>query len=177
MAQSFHYDPTSGMITMYKDLEFSNTSGAALRNTCGLEDYNNLNDVKVKILSIEYKVKAFTDNVSPDGATPADNNLYAFNNESRQAGGSFVFGVCNRDESSTLDILDDFEGTSAWPVHITSWVSQIGLPASTTKTWRPDKLALSDQQVAFITVKNNSGVHNTVASYAWASVVIRAIRI
>ncbi len=162
---------------MYKDVEFNNTSGAALRQSCGLEDYNNLNDVKIKILSIEYKIKTFTDNISTTGSTPADNNLYAFNNEARQSGGSYVFGVCNQDENETLDTLDDFEGTSAWPVHITSWVSQIGLPASATKTWRPDKLALSDQQVAFITVKNNSGVKSTVSSYSWGSIVIRAIRI
>lgn len=175
MANSQYYDPTTGMITMYRDDPLSNTSGGSLDMELGLSTFADLNDVKVKILSVEYKVRIYCDNVSISAG--ADNNLYAFNNESRQAGGTYMFGVKNVNDTTVFNDLTDFEGTSAWPVHITSWVAQVGLPASATKTWKPQKMAFSDEQVAFLTVRNNSGVSNAQASYSWASIVIRAIRL
>ncbi len=159
---------------MYKDAQFSNTSGASLDMELGLSDFSDLNDVKVKVLSVEFKVKSFCDNL---GDSFADNNVYAFNNVSRQAGGNYVFGVKNKNETSVFNDLTDFVGTSAWPVHMTSWISQIGLPASATKTWKPKKLALSDEQVCFITVRNNSGVNSSQESYSWGSIVMRVVRL
>jgi hypothetical protein len=175
MATSNYFDPTTNMLTFYKDGGLVNTAGASVDLELGLSDFSDLDDVKIKILSIEYKVKTFTDN----GATAPlpDNNAYAFNYDLRSAGGNYLFGVKNKDDVTVFNDLDDFTGTSAWPVHMTSWASLIGNPASATKTWKPDKLALSHEQVAFLTVRNNSGVTNAVASYSWASIVIRAIRL
>ena len=162
------------MITMYSDANLTQPTGSSLELKLGLADFPSLNDVKVKILSVEYKVRSFTDNY---GTSTADNNVHAFNNLSRMAGGNYVFGVKNVNETTVLNSLDDFAGTSAWPVHFTSWITQIGLPASATKTWKPSKMAMSDEQVAFLAVRNNSGVNNSNESYSWASIVIRAIRL
>lgn len=175
MATSNYFDPTTNMLSLYKDGGLSNTSGASLDLELGLTDFSELDDVKIKILSIEYKVKTVCDN----GATSPlpDNNQFAFNNDLRAAGGTFMFGVKNKDDVTVFNDLDDFTGTSAWPVHMTSWYALIGNPASATKLWKPDKLALSHEQVAFLTVRNNSGVSQSVGSYSWASLMIRAIRL
>lgn len=174
MATSHYFDPDTNMIWMYKDSELNNVVGASADFQLGLEDFSDLNDVKIKVLSVEYKVKTFTDNLA---TSSADNNIQAFNNESRQAGGNFVFGVKNVSETTIINDLTDFKGTSAWPVHITSFITQVGLPASATKTWKPGKTAFSDEQVAFITVRNNSGVHSSNNCISWASITIRAIRL
>lgn len=178
MAESEYFDPDTGMIHLYKDQGVSNTSGASLDMTLGLTTFPHLSDVKVKVVSIEYKVKTFTDNLplSGTGAT-ADNNLHAFNNEDRQAGGTYLMGIKNYTDTSAINSLDDFQGSSAWPVHMTSWITQIGLPSSCTKTWKPRKVALSNEQVAFLTVRNNSGVINNKNSFSWMSIYMRLIRL
>lgn len=178
MTTTSYYDPTTDMIHMFKDENLSNTAGASLDLELGLTDFSDLTDPKIKILSIEYKVKTFCDNFSTNssGIQP-DNNLYAFNNEEKQAGGHYMFGVKNKDDTTVYRNFEEFVGSSAWPVYCTSWIAQIGLPASCTKTWKPDKLALSDEQVAFLTVRNNSGVVSSSNSYSRASIVIRAIRL
>ena len=175
MATSDYFDPTTNMLSFYKDGGLSNTNGASLDLELGLTDFPHLDDVKIKILSIEYKVKTVTDNGA--SAPLPDNNQYAFNNDLRSAGGTYMFGVKNKNDVTVFNDLNDFTGTSAWPVHMTSWYTLIGNPASATKTWKPDKLALSNEQVAFLTVRNNSGVASSVASYSWASLMIRAIRL
>jgi len=177
MAQSHYFDPDTGIISMYKDYELECSSGQSKEFGLGLSDFSELTDVKVKVLSIEYKVKMFTDNNSAAGTPSADNNVYAFNNEERQAGGNVVFGVRNEADTTIYYELDLFTGSSAWPVHMTSWVTQVGLPASASKTWKPRKLALSDEQKAFITVRNNSGVYNSQSNYSWASIMMRVVRL
>lgn len=174
MAESFYFDPDTNMIHLYKDGGLSNSDGASLDMTLGLETFPVLTDVKVKLVSIEYKVKSFCDNLP---LSTADNNINAFNNEARQAGGNYLFGIKNYTDTSAINSLDDFQGSSAWPVHMTSWISQVGLPASCTKTWKPRKVALSDEQVAFITVRNNSGIINDQASFSWLSIYMRCIRL
>ncbi len=178
MAESHYFDPDTGIIHMYKDFGFSNVAGASVDLELGLSSFPALTDVKVKVLSVEYKVKTVTDNYSTGstGTTP-DNNLYAFNNEEAQSAGSYIVGVKNAADTQVYNDLDDFVGSSAWPVQITSWFSQIGIPASMTKTWKPPKLALSDEQVAFLTVRNNSGVNSAKNSYSWGSIVMRLIRL
>jgi hypothetical protein len=180
MAESHYFDPDTGMIHLYKDSAFSNTIGASLDMELGLSTFPELTDVKVKVVSIEYKVKTVTDSFSATpapGGTAADNNLYAFNNEEAQSGGNYLVGIKNQADTAVYNDLADFTGSSAWPVQITSWFSQIGLPASMTKTWKPRKLGLSDEQVAFLTVRNNSGVNNARNCYSWASIVMRLIRL
>ena len=180
MAESHYFDPDTGMIHLYKDSAFSNVTGASIDMELGLSSFPELTDVKVKVVSIEYKIKTVTDNYSTNaapGSTTPDNNLYAFNNEEAQSAGTYLAGIKNSADTAVYNDLTDFTGSSAWPVQITSWFSQIGLPASMTKTWKPRKLGLSDEQVAFLTVRNNSGVNSARNSYSWGSIVMRLIRL
>lgn len=176
MATSSYYDPDQGMLHLYKDGYNIVGSGASALNELGMED-TAFDDVKFKILSIQYRIKAFCTNLSI--ASGADNNVNAFNPEELGSAGNVVFGIKNKDDTTTFNDLGDFVGTSAWPVHMDSWATLIGNPASVSKVWKPRKLALSNEQNAFVTLKNNSAftAADSVSAETWFSIYIRGIRL
>ncbi len=159
---------------MWKAGSFATSSGSSTQLELGLED-TTFNDVKFKLLSVEYRVKAFTSNVSP-----GDNNANAFNDEEFGAAGSIIVGVMNKTTSTTFNDLEDFQGTSAWPVHMTNFSTLIGNPASYSKTWKPRKVALSNEQNAFMTLRvDNSwpGVGDAAPVDGYGSIYIRGVRL
>ena len=116
------------------------TSGAEL----GLED-TSFDDVKVKLLSVEYSVKGFATFNPQD----VQQKLFGYD---QQAGGQVIFGISNKNtNASDYTGLAQFTGTSAWPVAVKSWFVVNGSTFSVSKTWKPKKMGLSNEQNAVIT--------------------------
>ena len=128
--QSEYYDPDTGILHMWQSSDINASTGATDYFELGLEN-TTFNDVKFKLLSIEYRLKLYCSNLSPLGSPPADNNLYAFNDEYAGAAGSIIVGIANKSETmSDFNDLDAFTGTSAWPVTIQPYSTLIGKPGS-----------------------------------------------
>ncbi len=178
--QSEYYDPDTGIIHMWLASDINASTGATDSFELGLEN-TTFNDVKFKLLSIEYRIKLFCSNLSPTGSPPADNNSNAFNDEFAGAAGSIIVGIANKSETmTTFNDLDAFTGTSAWPVGIAPYATLIGNPASFSKTWKPRKVALSNEQNAFLVVRQDNtwpGVGEDTAVTGWGSIYIRGVRL
>ncbi len=172
-----YYDPDTGIIHLYGQELFSIGASSSDTIAVGLPD-STFTDPKMKILTIQYQAKIFMDNQPSTGVPPnvADNNLYAFNFDEIGQTGFFLAGIRN-ENAGTINDLNDFEGTSAWPVDMKSFAVELGGAASFTKTWKPDKLALSDQQQAFLSVRNFDGGTIENGCDAWTSIYIRGIRL
>lgn len=166
-----YYDPDSSMIWMYTSEPLSLSTGGSQLVELGLED-TTFDDVKVKILSVEYRVFLQTSYNN----TSRDNNIDAFNVIARSAG-QVLCGVRNKNESVIFNSLDDFTGSSGWPVKTTSYHCTLGVNYSMTHTWKPSKLAFSNEQNAFISVKAGSDDSDFQNVRGLGSLVIRAIRL
>lgn len=168
--QSEYYDPDTGIIHINQIDTFGSigvgvNEGAEL----GLED-TSFDDVKVKLLSVEYNVRGYATKTNMDWNTDAFD--YA-----GQAAGQIIFGVCNKNESITsFSGLSSFSGTSAWPVAVKPFFTVYGNTFSVSKTWKPRKTALSNEQNAFITIRNESAT-SAQYLYAWHSIYIRMVRL
>lgn len=173
-----YYDPNTGIIHLWgQDLKIvSGLTSAGM--TVGLSD-SSFSDPKMKILTIKYQAKMFQNNRQTSGPVPnADNNTYGFNFDEIGQTGLCMAGICNENNNSTdFEDLNGFEGTSAWPVDCSSFATELGSAASFTKTWRPDKLAISDQQTAFLCVTAFEGGSIEDGVDAWTSIYIRGIRL
>lgn len=177
MSQSEYYDPNTGIIHLWKADTVGVPAGGSVQTELGLED-TEFTDVKFKLLSIIYKAKIFTSNIGITSG--ADNNVYAFNDEEYGAGGSIIVGVKNAAETGVFNDLSDFTGTSAFPVEMTSFATLIGNPASYTKTWKPRKMALSNEQSGFLTIRQDNSFPSTdddTDCQCYVSLYIRGIRL
>lgn len=175
--ESEYFDPDTGIIHMISSGVDSTPSGSG-ETVCelGLED-TSFNDVKIKILSVDYKIRLFTENLSASGSPPADNNIYFDNFNERNSCGQVIFGVYNKSDTTVFNDLGDFTGTSAWPVHVSSFAADLGNPASLSKRWKPRKTAFSNEQNGFISVRVESAVTGTQLVFSYSSIYIRAIRL
>lgn len=171
MGSSEYFDPDTGIIHMTDFHQGSSIAGNTSEGReFGLQN-TSFNDVKIKILSIDYKLEIFTSN----GLGGGDFNVTGFNN-SYDAFGTVVFGVSNQNETpANLHEVSDFTGTSAWPVHWGTWLTMAGKPVTISKRWKPRKLAMSSEQVAFISVR--SELQSQTAPYWYGSMYIRAVRL
>jgi len=168
--QSEYFDPDTGIIHInqignFGTISAGSTEGAEL----GLED-TGFNDVKVKLLSIEYNVQGFvTEN-------PQDWQQKAFAYDT-QAAGQVIFGIMNKSETANdFTGLSAFTGTSAWPVGVKPFFCVNGKTFSISKTWKPGKTGLSNEQNAFITVRSDTGTSGALF-YCWHSIYIRMVRL
>jgi len=175
--QSEYFDPDTGIIHIVQSKVDSTPSGSG-ETVCelGLED-TDFNDVKIKILTVDYKIRLFTDNLGASATPPADNNLYFDNFNERNSCGQVIFGVDNKNDTTVFNDLGDFTGTSAFPVHVTSFGTDLGNPASISKRWKPRKMAFSNEQNAFISVRVESAVTGGTIVFSYSSIYIRAIRL
>jgi hypothetical protein len=169
--QTEYYDPQTGIIHI---TDFHNGGSISAGGTEGRElglQNTTFGDVKMKILSIDYKIQVFAGNASGGG----DFNLTAWN-PSYDAFGTVVFGCSNAvEDPADLTEVEDFKGTSGWPVHYDTWVTVPGRLASVSKKWKPRKLAFSNEQVATISVRNDSA--SSAAPYWFGSMYIRGVRL
>lgn len=175
--QSEYFDPDTGIIHMINSkVDITPAGSGATVCELGLED-TDFNDVKIKILSVDYKIRLFTDNLGASAVPPADNNLYFDNFNERNSCGQVIFGVYNKADTTVFNDLGDFTGTSAFPVHVSSFGTDLGNPASLSKRWKPRKMAFSNEQNAFISVRVESAITGTQTPYSYSSIYIRAIRL
>lgn len=166
-----YYDPDTGMLHIWQHSLNDFLPGSSSDTfAVGLSD-TSFTDVTMKVISIHYMAKIF----SQVGA-PYDANTQMFNTEEYAQSGLIIAGVRNVN-AGTLNDLNDFEGTSAWPVDTKSYACGIGNPASYSKTWRPDKLALSHEQQAFLAIRALSGGNTEDSSFTESSIYIRGIRL
>ena len=166
-----YYDPDTGMIHIWghdNNLPLAGSSSATL--SVGLSD-TLFTDVTMKVVSIQYQAKIFSDTVAP-----YDANGQMFDHGSISQDGFIIAGVANKNHG-TLNDLNDFEGTSGWPVDMKQFSVCVGNPASYTKTWRPKKLALSHEQQAILTVRALAGGSLDDDSEVVYSIYIRGIRL
>lgn len=169
-----YFDPDTGMIHLWGQelLEIAGSTSQTM--AVGLPD-STFTDVSFKIVSIKYQAKILADNLA-NPAPGANNDIYAFNRDEIGNQGFCLAGIQN-ENAGVLNDLNDFEGTSAWPVDMSSFMVELGSGASFTKTWKPRKLALSDQQQAFISVRLFDGGSVKESIDAWCTIYIRGIRL
>ena len=169
--QSEYYDPDTGIIHINNFVDGTSISAGASEGTeLGLNN-TTFDDVKIKILSIKYDFMIYSTNASGGG----DFNQDAFNS-AREAFGEVIFGVSNYGASpQNFYELATFTGTSAWPVDVRPWMSTCGRVTTVSKTWKPRKLAFSEEQVAFICVKNDAS--SNAAPTWYGGMYIRAVRL
>ncbi len=166
--QSEYFDPDTGIIHIYQTDLNQVASGVTDSTTVGLNN-TSFNDVKVKLLSVEYRLKMFP----IPSPTPEDFNTQAFST-SFDSQGLLICGIGNENEN--FDLFTSaaiFEGTSSWPVHIQGWHAMIGDPQRISKTWKPRKTGLSNEQVAFVAVRNEGAA----IMYYHVSLYMRVLRL
>ncbi len=164
--QSEYFDPDTGIIHILQAEELTVASGATESSELGLED-TSFNDVKVKLLSVEYRLRLFT-------AESGDTTVKQFST-SYGDNGIVIFGIGNKSENfDTYTSLGVFQGTSSWPVHVQGYQTLVGNNQSITKTWKPRKTGLSNEQNAFIAVRSEA---ITSGFYGNASIYMRMIRL
>ncbi len=164
--QSEYFDPDTGIIHLVQQERIGVQTGLTDDMKLGLED-TSFNDVKVKLLSVKYVAQLYTEEAGdPTGL---------FFSTSYGDSGTVLFGIGNKNEVfSTYTSLGSFQGTSSFPVQIQGYSTLIGNPTSVTKTWTPRKMGLSNEQVAFITVRSASGGNGCVAGL---SIYMRLLRL
>ncbi len=173
MAVSFfeYYDPDTGMIHIWgHDMQLPLAGSSSGTLSVGLSD-TLFTDVTMKVVSIQYQARIFSDAVAL-----YDANSQMFNFDEFSQSGFIIAGVANQNHG-TLNDLNDFSGTSAWPVDMKQYSCCVGNPASYTKTWKPRKLALSHEQQAVLTVRALQGGTLQDASDIVYSIYIRGIRL
>lgn len=164
--QSEYFDPDTGIIHLIQQERISILSGNTDDMKLGLED-TGFTDVKVKLLSVKYVAQLFVGE-SGDTTTKQFSSSYGDN-------GQVIFGIGNKNENfATYTSLGSFQGTSSFPVHAQGYTTLIGNPTSVTKTWTPRKMGLSNEQVAFITVRSQAVTNGCVAGL---SIYMRLLRL
>ncbi len=164
--QSEYFDPDTGIIHILQEEDLSIPGNSTDSVELGLED-TSFGDVKVKLLSVEYRLRLYT---LESGDTTAKRFSITYRDE-----GIVLFGIGNKSEDfTTYTSLGSFQGTSSWPVHAQGYSNQVGLPQSITKTWKPRKTGLSNEQNAFMSIR--SEVLGT-GSFAETSIYIRMVRL
>jgi len=169
-----YYDPDTSMIHLWGHELLQMVGSSSQTIAMGLSD-SSFTDVSMKIVSIKYQAKVFADNLA-NPVPGANNDIYAFNRDEVGNNGFFLAGIRNMN-AGTINDLNDFEGTSAWPVDMSSFAVELGSAASFTKTWKPRKLALSHEQQAFLSIRTFVGGSVSDQVDAWASIYIRGIRL
>ncbi len=163
--QSEYFDPDTGIIHILEEDQISALGDETHSVELGLED-TSFNDVKVKLLSIQYRVRLFT-------GVSGDTTLKQFST-SYEDSGTVMFGIGNKSENFDLyTSLGVFQGTSSWPVHVQGYQTLVGNPQSITKTWKPPKTGLSNEQNAFIVVRTEIGT----GAFVGTSIYIRMLRL
>ncbi len=164
--QSEYYDPDTGIIHIFQEDNISVGTGDTKSLELGLED-TGFNDVTVKVLSIEYRLRLFA-------AESGDTTAKQFSTSYRDSG-MVVFGIGNKSEDfDTYVSLGSFQGTSSWPVHVQGYEVTVGSPMSITKTWKPRKMGLSNEQNAFMVIRSET---STVGSMVGNSIYMRLLRL
>ncbi len=164
--QSEYFDPDTGIIHILQEEDLSILPGDTDSVELGLED-TPFEDVKVKLLSIEYRARLYTQ-LSGDTQDKAFSTSYRDN-------GIIMFGIGNTIEDFSLyTSLGSFQGTSSWPVHAQGYSTQVGLPHYITKSWKPRKTGLSNEQNAFISIRTEP---INVGCLAETSIYIRMVRL
>ena len=164
--QSEYFDPDTGIIHMFQEENFSVPGNTTDSTELGLED-TSFGDVKVKLLSVEYRVRLYP---LESGDTTGKHFSTSYSDS-----GVVMFGIGNKSENFDLyTSLGSFQGTSSWPVHIQGYSNQVGLPQSVTKTWKPRKTGLSNEQNAFISIRSEV---LGIGSLAETSLYIRMVRL
>lgn len=168
-AQSEYYDPDTGIFHSmgwnHDSLAANSTDqfevGFGVDSAIGVSTMG----IRFKVLSIEFKLKITNNYINADEFYLAAHDSY----------GDVHFGIINDASSSTdFDRLNKFDGTSGWPVACQGYHAVPGNPASISKTWKPKKLAVSNEQVAFINL--DTGVNSYGVIYL-ASIYLRGIRL
>ncbi len=163
---SEYFDPDTGIIHILQQEGQTVLTGATESVELGLED-TPFNDVKVKLLSIEYRVRIYARH-SGDTSTQRFSTSYSDQ-------GTVIFGIGNKSEDfDTYISLGSFQGTSSWPVACYGYSNQVGLPQSFTKTWKPRKTGLSNEQNAFIVIRSEP---LTLGSSVETSIYLRMLRL
>lgn len=166
-----YYDPDTGMLHLWQHSLNDFLPGSSSDTfAVGLSD-TSFTDVTMKVVSIHYMAKIFQ-----DVTAPYDANLQMFDSSEYAQSGLIIVGVRNLN-AGTINDLNDFEGTSAWPVDTKSYGCAIGNPASYSKTWKPNKLVLSHEQQAFLTIRAFAGGNTNDSSLTQSSIYIRGIRL
>ncbi len=164
--QTEYFDPDTNIIHILQNELGTVAGGSTDSSELGLED-TSFNDVKVKVLSIEYRVRLFV-LLSGDTTVKQFSTSYSDN-------GIVMFGIGNKTEDfDTYTSLGSFQGTSSWPVHVQGFGTQVGLPLSITKTWKPRKAGLSNEQNSFIVVRSDALAMGTYVNY---SLYMRLLRL
>ncbi len=164
--QSEYFDPDTGIIHILQEEDLSIPGGSTDSVELGLED-TSFGDVKVKLLSVEYRVRLYA-------LESGDTTTKQFSTSYRDDG-IVIFGIGNKSEDfNTYTSLGVFQGTSSWPVHAQGYSNQVGLPQSITKTWKPRKTGMSNEQNAFMSIRSEA---LAVGSLAETSLYIRMIRL
>ncbi len=164
--QSEYFDPDTGIIHLVQQERIGIATGATDDMKLGLED-TSFNDVKVKLLSVKYVAQLFT--------AEAGDPTGKFFSTAFGDNGTVMFGIGNKNEVfSTYTSLGSFQGTSSFPIQIQGYTTIIGNPTSVTKTWTPRKMGLSNEQVAFITVRSQAVTSGCVAGL---SIYMRLLRL
>jgi len=168
VATSSYYDPSTKMLHILKEGDMSSVgAGQTESMNVGLED-TSFEDTKFKIKSIEFKLLVYASNTAGYDGTAFTTGGDAF--------GSYLFGIGNKTENfDSFTELADFQATSAWPVHTSGWFNTVGNLFKAQKTWKPRKLALSNEQNAFVSVSND--LASSRGPQSFASIYIRGIRL
>lgn len=164
--QSEYFDPDTGIIHIGQEESVTVAAGDTDSIELGLED-TSFNDVKTKLLSVEYRCRFYC-------LQGGDITGKQFSTSYRDSG-ILIFGIGNKSEDfDTYTSLGIFQGTSSWPVHFQGYSNQVGLPQSVTKTWKPRKMGLSNEQNAFISVRSEA---LALGSYVDTSIYMRLLRL
>ena len=164
--QSEYYDPVTNLIHIFQEDSVAVTDAGATGFSLGLEE-TGFNDVKTKLLSAEYRIRIFS-GFSGDTDGKQFSTSYSHS-------GQLICGVMNKSEVLTeLASLSAFTGLTAFPVHVSGSMSQVGLPTSVTKTWKPKKMGFSNEQKIFVSMK---GDEFTSAGRANVSLYLRLVRL
>jgi hypothetical protein len=164
--QSEYFDPTTGIIHIAQEELVPLAAGATDSRTLGLED-TAFDDVKCKLLSVDYRIKLYT-------AESGDTTLKQFSTSYHDYG-MVIFGIGNKTENFDLyTSLGAFQGTSSFPVHWQGYSNEVGLPASITKSWKPRKMGLSNEQNAFMSFRSEPVSSGSLVS---TSIYMRLIRL
>lgn len=166
--QSEYFDPVTGIIHIYQlDNSGVIAAGSTEGSELGLED-TAFNDVKVKLLSVDYNASGYV-------YQTAGYEAQAFT-AAEQAAGSVLMGIMNKGETvNNFTGLSSFVGTSAWPAAVKSFHTVCGTKFSVSHRWKPKKTGLSNEQNAFITVRNDTASSGDL--YVWRSIYIRMVRL
>ncbi len=164
--QSEYFDPTTGIIHIFQELAQTLATGDTGSVELGLED-TSFDDVKCKLLSVDYRIRLWA---LESGDTTGKHFSTSYHDE-----GIVIFGIGNNTEDfDTYTSLGVFQGTSSFPVHVQGYSNQVGIAQSLSKTWKPRKMGISNEQNAFMSFRSEA-LHT--GSLVNTSIYMRLIRL